>query len=69
MYQNWKAKVAILQEGLSPLLRCYYCGIHMPAASYCQNKRIDKRERAIEMLLQKKDVELAQRLREMEFGL
>ena len=38
MYQYWKANIAILQEGLTPLPWCDHCDMHMPSARLYRHK-------------------------------
>ena len=45
MYRQGKAKIAILQEGPSPLLRYTICGIYMPAAILERHKHIARCDR------------------------
>ena len=42
MYQHWKSKVAIMQEGQEPLPRCYQRKMHIPEAKIFKNRQTDK---------------------------
>ena len=42
MYQHWKLKVYIMQEGPEPLPRCEKCGMHMPEARIFKHRQTDK---------------------------
>ena len=67
MFRQWKLKVSILQEGLEPLPRCDQCGMHMPAASIFKNCQSDKCNKATDIILRRRDVEMVERCGEMEF--
>ena len=56
VYQHWKAKVYIVQEGPTPLLRCDQCRIHMPAARFFNHRQVDKCNKATEKRLIQRDV-------------
>ena len=38
MYWNWKANVAIIQEGPESLPMCLHCGMHMPEARLIKHR-------------------------------
>ena len=69
MYRHWKSKIEILQKILTPLLRCNQYMIHMPEASMGHHSQTDMCNRATEMQLQRKDVEISQRSGDIEFSL
>ena len=69
MYRHWKVKNVILQEGPEPLPQCDRCGVHILAARLWRHKRMASCYRAMDMRLRQRDLEMAERLGEMEFSL
>ena len=69
MYQNWKSKVVIIQEGPEPLHRCDYYGMNMLAARMIKQIRAVIFNKAAEIWLRRNDVEMKERCGEMEFSL
>ena len=69
MYQHWKFKVAIIQEGPEQLLRCDQCGMHMPSASIFKHMQTDKCNNATERRIRRIYVDIAARCVEMELSL
>ena len=69
LYQHWKLKVEILQEGPETLPRCDQCGMHMPAASLFKHRHTDKFNKTTERQLRRRYVEMAERCGKMEFSL
>ena len=39
MYWHWKAEIAIVQEGPTPIMWCEHCGIHVPEARLWRHNR------------------------------
>ena len=39
MHWHWKAEIAILQEGPTPIMWCEHCGIHVPEARLWRHNR------------------------------
>ena len=69
MYQPWKAQLDILQEGPAPLKWCSICVMHMHVENMIQHQRTESYNRETEMQLRRSDVEIYQRLVEMNFSL
>ena len=69
MYQHWKSKMAIMQEGTEPLPPCDRCGMHMPVARIFKHRKSDKCHKATERRLRRRDMEMAERCGEMDFSL
>ena len=58
MYQHWKLRVDIVQEGLEPLLRCDQFRMHMPAASIFKHRQMDKCNKEMERQIRWRDMEM-----------
>ena len=69
MYQHWKSKVAIMQEGIELLPQCDQCGMHIPAARIFNHRQADKCNKATDIILQRRDVDMAARCGEIELSL
>ena len=67
MYRNWKAEVVIIQEGLEPLPICNNCGMHMLVVRLTKQRRTAICEKATEIRLRSRNVEMSERCGEMEF--
>ena len=67
MYRHWKYKIDILQEVPIPLLRCNQCGMHMPEARLWRHIHTAMGNRATDMRLQRRDMELSQISGKMDF--
>ena len=67
MYRHWKAQGLILQEGASPLTQRPNYGMYTPLKSLDRHQWMARRNREMEMQLQWRDIEMAQRAGEMEF--
>ena len=67
MCQHVKAKLAILKEGSGPLPWCPIFGMHMHAEKMTRHQRTYRCNRATEMQLWKRDMEISQREGEMKF--
>ena len=59
----------ILQERPEPLPQCDQCGMHMPSPRIFKHCQSYKCNEATERRLQRSDVEMADRCREIEFSL
>ena len=69
MFRHWKSKVAILQEVPELLQRCDQCRMHMQGARLFKNQQSDKCHKSTERRLWRRDVEIAERCRKMEFNI
>ena len=69
MYRHWKAQVVILQEGPSSFPQCPNCGIHISSADLIWHQRTDRRNRATDKRLQRRDVEMAQKEGDIRFSM
>ena len=69
MYRHWKSNMVILQEVPEPMSRCNQCGIHIPAALLMKHRWTSRCEKAMEILLRQRDIEMAERCGDMELRL
>ena len=69
MYWHWNSKVVILQEGMEPLPRCNQCGMHIPEAQQVNKRRMEICEKATEIWITWRDVDIAKRCGDMESSL
>ena len=58
-----------MQEGLKLFPWCDQCGMHIPAAELFKHMQLDKCNKATEIRLRRRDVDMAERCGEMEFSL
>ena len=67
MYRQCKLRLEIIQEGTEPLPRCDHCEIHIPAVHMIKHIRTERRNKAMEMRLRRRDVQMLERCEDMEF--
>ena len=67
IYQNWKVKVAILQEGPALLLWCGHWGMHTSAAQMETHRMTSRCDKSTDMSPRQRDVDMEERCGEMEF--
>ena len=61
MYWKFKPEVEILQEGPELLPQLLYCGMNMPAERLMNHRRKDRCEKAMDMCLRQRAVEMTER--------
>ena len=61
MFQHWKLKVVILQEGPELLPRCDQCGMHMQSFRIFKHRQLDKCHKSTERRPRKRDTEMVTR--------
>ena len=69
MHWNWKARVVIIQEGPEPITRYHHYEMHMPAARQIKYIRTARCDKATDMWLIPRHVEMGENCGEMEFRL
>ena len=65
MYQHWKSKVSILQEGPELIPRCDYCGMYMLETRLLKHVHTKKCNNVTKMRLRHRDVDMVERYVEM----
>ena len=69
MYLHWKSKVDIMQERTEPLPQWDQCGMYMPEARIFKHRQTDKCNKATDIRLRVRDVEMKAWCGEMYFSM
>ena len=69
MHRHWKSKVSIIREGQEPLPRCDHCGMHIPVAWMIKHRRKERCNKATEMWIRWRDVEMSEKCEDIYFSL
>ena len=69
MYQHFRSKVEVVQEGREPLLRCELCGIYMPAGRLIKHRNTVRCDKNTQIRCSRQDVAIVARFLEATFSL
>ena len=69
IYRHWKLEMAMIQEGTKSLPKCDHCLMHIPADHIIKHRWTAIFNKATEMWLRQRDLEMAERCREIYLSL